>query len=446
MQKKTVSKKNSVIKEKVAKSKKRIVGYDKERKELKELGEMLVNIDKYRKMGIRIPRGLVLYGEPGVGKSVMAHSIAQKGVTIVEVRAGEICSAGSEECLHESFKFAKQHAPAVLILDELDKIAGTSHMFFMQQNSDVNKILLQELDKLKDSEAVFVVATCNETHCLGDALLRPGRFDRQINVMLPDEKTRKQILKHYFSKISFKCSADYDYLAKITYQKTPADIECIVNESAIYTMHKGRNEITLDDVRHVINKMAFDGEPDDAIVDEEEAYRVAVHEAGHALVAMTLLPNSIFGASIIPQGNSKGHVEIAVSEKENQSVRDRESEITVSVAGRVAEREVLGEMYLGASSDLKKATLMANDLIIQHGTFKYSYILKAVVHYSENPISEQSQYEMECKLNELLDNADKKAAEIINGNRKVFDAIVEKLVKNKILSHEELVTINKDCA
>lgn len=211
-------------------------------------------------------------------------------------------------------------------------------------------------------------------------------------------------------------------------------------------MCQGKNEISINDVRYVINKMAFNGEPKDPIEDEKEAYRVAVHEAGHALVAMTLLPDSLYGASIIPQGNSKGHVEVVVSERENQKIKDRESEISVFLAGRVAEREILGEMYLGSSFDLQKAMLMANNLIVSHGTFKYNFVLKSVVHYSENPISEQSQYEMECKLNEMLDNADKKATEIIKNNRKLFDAIVKKLLQNKILCHEELVSIKKDCA
>lgn len=443
---KMVSKKNLVIQERVTKRKKRIIGYEKERKELKELGEMLINVDKYRKMGIRIPRGLVLYGEPGVGKTVMASSIAGKGVAVVEVRAGEICSAGKEECLHESFKFAKQHAPAVLILDELDKIAGTSHYFFMEQNADVNKILLQELDRLNDNDAVLVVATCNDTLCLGDALLRPGRFDRQIHVILPDENTRKKIFKYYFSKVAFTCVADYEYLAKISYLKTPADIECIVNESAIYAMHNKKTEITIDDVRYVINKMAFDGAPDEPIENEEEAYRVAVHEAGHALVAMSLLPNSLYGASIIPQGNSNGHVEVIQSERTAKSLKDIEAEIAVSLAGRVAEREILGDIYMGAIPDLQKATIMAHDLLSKHGAYQYSFILKSTGHYSENPLSEQSKYEMECKFNEILKNADKKSTEIIKSNKHAFDEIVNKLVENKILSHEELLAIKKECA
>lgn len=443
MRKKGIEKGGTVI-EKCAKAKKRIVGYDKERKELKELGEMLKNIEKYHALGVHMPKGLALYGAPGVGKSVMANSIAQAGVTTVEVRAGEICSSGAEETIHESFKFAKEHAPCVLILDELDKIAGTSQFYFMQENSDVNKILLQELDKLKPTDAVLVVATCNDTECLGDALLRSGRFDRQIYIMLPDEKTRKKIFRYYFSRVKIKCEADFDYLAKITYRKTPAEIECIVNEAAIYALQNKKSAITVDDVRYVMNKIAFKGSPDDPIEDDEEAYRVAVHEAGHALVALRLLPNSIYGASIIPQGESGGHVEVIITEKAPESLKNQEYKIAVALAGRVAEREILGEIFMGAGNDLKKASIMAHNLIINHCVYQYKFTIKGLGHYSENPLSEQSRYEMECRLEEMLSNADKLATETINGNRKTFDEIVKRLMKNKILSREELLETNSN--
>ena len=193
---------------------KKIIGYEKEQEELRELGEMLVNFEKYRSIGLRIPRGLVLYEEPGVGKTVMARSIAQNGVKTVELRAAECCRDDAEERIHEMFDYAKSHSPCVIILDKLDKIAGMSRAYLIESNTDINKVLLQELDGLDDRAAVLVVATCNNIMCLGDALLRPGRFDRQIVVLRPEEKTRKKIFKYYFSKVSLGCKIVFDYAAK----------------------------------------------------------------------------------------------------------------------------------------------------------------------------------------------------------------------------------------
>ena len=444
MSKKKGRKEGGTFVETRVRTNKRIIGYEKERKELKELGEMLKNVEKYHALGIRIPRGLVLYGDPGVGKSVMANSIAQSGVNTVEVRAGEICSSGAEETIHASFKFAKEHAPCVLILDELDKIAGTSFRFFMQQNSDVNKILLQELDKLSNEDAVLVVATCNATDCLGDALLRPGRFDRQIHVLRPDEKTRKKIFRHYFSAVKIECNAEYDYLAKITYGKTPADIECIVNESAIYAVQNKKSVITVDTVRYVMNKMAFDGSPEDPIENQEEEYRVAVHEAGHTLVALNLLPDSLFGASIIPQGTSGGHVEIIATGKAPGSIKDKENEIAVAIAGRIAEREILGETYLGSESDFHKAMKIAYNLLTNHGVCRYKFLIATMENFQEKVLSDQSRYELESQMEEIFKKAEKSAIDIIKNNRNKFDRIVKKLTENKILSREELLAINNE--
>ena len=422
---------------------KKIIGYDNEQKELKELGEMLVNFKKYREFGIRIPRGIVLYGAPGVGKTVMARSIALKGVETVELRAAECCRTDAEDRIHELFDYAKSHTPCVLILDELDKIAGMSRAFFIESNTDVNKVLLQELDKLDDNDAVLVVATCNDTVCLGNALLRPGRFDRQISVMRPDEATRKKIFKHYFSKLKFGNDVDMTYAAKITYGKSGADIECIVNESAIMAMHSGKDTISFEEVRSVINRMAFDGRPDEPLSDDDEALKVAVHEAGHALVALELLPESLHGASIIPQGESSGHVEFLQSEKVRLSLKEKEDEIAVALAGRVAERQILNEVFLGSENDLQKAVMISYSLLTKNSTHQYKFVSRALRHFDDSDLSEQSKYELECKLEEIMDNADKVAEDIITKKRELFDRIVEELLEKQFLSRDELIELSK---
>ena len=216
----------------------KIVGYEKERKEIAQLREMLKNSARYRKYGIRIPRGIVLYGEPGVGKTALAKSIAADGISLIELRAANCCEEDAVNELKAVFERAKNSAPAVILLDELDKIAGTSESFMMEMNDSIKKALLQELDGLNEDDDVLVAATCNDTDSIGEALLRPGRFDRRLHIEAPDEATRRLIVKEYFDRLKMKNDVDYGYIAKITYGYTGAKIECLANETGILAAEK----------------------------------------------------------------------------------------------------------------------------------------------------------------------------------------------------------------
>lgn len=420
---------------------KEIIGYESIKQELKDLGEMLSNVDKYRKLGVRIPRGLVLYGNPGVGKSVMARSIACGDTNTVELRAAECCSNGAEEAVKEVFAYAKEHAPCVLILDELDKIAGMSIRYYMQTNSDVNKTLLQEIDAISDDDCVLVVATANDTHCLGSALLRFGRFDRQIKVNLPDEETRQKILRHYFSKVKLSCLVDIDYISKITHNRSGAELECIVNESAICALTRGNDYIELEDVQTVINKMIFDGLPEKLPQNERDLKVIATHEAGHTVVAMRLLPEGVHGATIIPQGDSAGHMTFVQNYSGVRPLQEIEYEIAIALAGRVAEKERFDTLYAGSENDLKKASKIARWLVTEAGLTSYRYIGYEPERFENDPTSQQATYEIELEVEKLLIKAEELAKEIITTNRAKFDEIVEGLMNKHTLNKEELLEI-----
>ena len=419
---------------------KKIVGYENEKKEIAGLKKMLLNAKEYREQGIRLPRGLVLYGEPGVGKTQLAKSISTKGLNFIELRAATCCEDNAYEALQDIFKLAKAKQPAVLLLDEIDKIAGTSDEYYMETNSNIQKMLLQELDSLSDEDDVLVVATCNDTRALGDTLLRPGRFDRRICVEAPDEKTRELILAEYFEQLKIEKDIDYSYVSRITPGYTGARIECLANEVGIYAMENNVDKIKLEHVRYIMNKIAFDGSVKSPINDKEKLRMIATHEAGHALAALVLTPDSIVGASVLPQGKSNGHVQFASTDDGIQTVKDVENEIAVLLAGHVAERVVLGEYLIGSGDDLSGAEWRLRFLTNNQGAYGYESIIGSSSIRYEMINGNEAKAISNKIVAEKLYMLDSKVEDIIKKNRDVFDKIVSELMANQTLTREELLS------
>ena len=423
---------------------KKIVGYESEKKEIAGLKKMLLNAKEYRKQGIRIPRGLVLYGEPGVGKTQLAKSIAAKGLHLIELRAATCCEENAYGALQDIFKLAKAKQPAVILLDEIDKIAGTADNYYMEANSNIQKMLLQELDSLSDEDDVLVVATCNDTEVLGDTLLRPGRFDRKIYVEAPDESTREKILAEYFRRLKIEKDIDYSYLSRIIPGYTGAQIECLANEVGIYAMQNNIAKINLQHIRHIMNKFAFNSSEKSPVKDKQKLKMIATHEAGHALAALILKPDSIIGASVLPQGKSNGHIQFVNPDDGICTVKDIENEIAILLAGHVAERVVLGEYLIGSGDDLAKAESRLRFLTTNQGAYGYESIIgsSSIRFDMINADNTKNEY---CRIiAEKLNMFDSKVEDIIRNNRDVFDKIVNELMTNQTLTREELISIKAE--
>ena len=423
---------------------KKIVGYENEKKEILGLKKMLLKAQEYKEKGIRIPRGLVLYGEPGVGKTQLARSIAAKDLNFLELRAATCCEENIYEALQDIFTVAKEEQPSVILLDEIDKIAGTSDNFYMETNSNIQKMLLQELDMLSDDDNVLVVATCNDLDVLGETLLRPGRFDRKIYVEVPDEKTREMILVEYFERIKIEKHIDYAYLSRIIPGYTGAKIECLANEVGIYAIENKISKIKLEHIRHIMNKFAFNSSEKLPIKDKEKLKMIATHEAGHALVALVLAPDSIVGASILPQGKSNGHIHFVNPDEGICSVRDIENEVAVLLAGHVAERVVLGEYLVGAGSDLAGAESRLRFLTVNQGAYGYDSIVGGGSIRYEIINGNETKAISNKIVTEKLNMLDSKAEDIIKKNRKVFDKIVKALMDKQSITREELLDIKSE--
>ena len=416
-----------------------IAGYEKEKKELQNLQEFLVNIDKYKKIGVRIPRGIVLHGAPGVGKTKLARAIASDGISLFEVRAADCCEDNSIDLIQDAFEEAKNCVPAVVLLDELDKIAGTSNSFFMESNDNIKKFLLQELDKLNENDGVLVVATCNDINSIGDTLLRPGRFDRILRIEKPTKNERKKILEKYFSKIAITKDFKMDSVAEVTAGYTGAEIECIVNESAIRTLEENNPSISFDTIRRVMNKLSFHSSEGEPINDKYEEYRVAIHEAGHVLVAMLTKKDCIYAASLLPQGDNIGFIQLAYDEK-IQEISDVEDRIGLSLAGRIAEREIIGSISVGSAVDLEKAILFAKELIINQAAYGYDYV--AATRDAE--ISYNLMYDIEKKVAEILEKQDERVTDMISSNKNLLQKIAQDIIEKTVLNREDLLKIFED--
>lgn len=416
----------------------RIAGYENEKKELLGLRRMLLKAETYAKNGVRIPRGVLIYGEPGIGKTVLAKDIATEGISMVEIRAADLCSRNVENAIRKAFEIAKSQTPAIILLDELDKIAGTSPNFFMEDNNDVKKILLQELDALETDKAVLVVATANDVDCLGDALIRSGRFDRLLSMRAPDEATRELIIDMYLKKIKINKCVNITYFARVTRGYTGAALECLINEAGILALGKEDPYLSDEDIKLAMNRLAFRGNEQTPTSDKNELRKIAIHEAGHAIVAIHLSPDSIYGASILPQGESAGHIQFIKDEKHFVSSSSAEKEIVVILGGRVAERIALGEMSLGSINDVTQAVGRMYELIIHHGIYGYEFVVDPNMRMGECYMAEATKAKMNEVFKVQMDKLDRRAREIITDNRALFNAIVDALIEKKMLSRKEL--------
>ena len=415
----------------------KIAGYEKEVAQLEQLKNFLHNTDKYANCGVRIPKGVLLYGNPGVGKTVMAKSIADESVNIIELRAADCTRDNSEDFIQEAFAKAKEIKPCLLLIDEFDKIAGYHEEYYIEMNDKAMKILLQELDSLKEENGVLVVATCNDIRRLGPALVRSGRFDRIFEIGLPSLEDRKKILSHYYDKITMEKSFDVDYVARVTSGYSGAQLECLVNESGILAIERKQTSIDFDCFQTAMNRLAFHGIEGE--IKDNEKHLVAVHEAGHAIVALYLKPDKLSTATIVPQGQSKGHTRMIYEEeihcsKNNDGIDD----IAIGLGGRVAEIIEFGEASCGCSNDMKQAIMSLDFMITEGGKFGHEYLL----NLSRRGVIPDSQCEkVVAKRVEILNETHEKVKNIILEHKGVFDKIVNALETKHLLSREELLSM-----
>lgn len=344
-----------------------VAGIDEEKAQLEEVVTFLKNPDKYIKMGARIPKGILLNGDPGTGKTLLAKAIAgEAGVPFFQATGSsfeeKFVGVGADR-VRKLFAEAKKAAPCIIFIDEIDSVAQNRYSGKSYSEQTLNQ-LLAEMDGFSTEENVIVIAATNHIDILDPAITRPGRFDRHVFIPKPDVIAREKILKLHAKNKKLSSDVSLKDIAKRTVGFSGADLENLLNEAAIYSVNNGKNYISVSDIDEAIARVLVGLKKGEAAISDEEKWLTAVHEAGHAIVSAVVRPDvKNFGISIVPRGNAGGYNVFDESDQVYRRKSDLLLQMRVLYGGRVAEELILNDISSGASNDLERASQIAHMMI-----------------------------------------------------------------------------------
>jgi cell division protease FtsH len=419
---------------------------------------------KYEALGAKIPKGVLLVGSPGTGKTMLARAVAgEANVPFFSISGSEFVEmfvgVGASR-VRDLFAKAKKNSPAIIFIDEIDAVGrrrgsgmGGGHD---EREQTLNQILV-EMDGFETGTNVIVLAATNRQDVLDPALLRPGRFDRRTNIMLPERRDREAILKVHFKTKPTDSTVKLDSLAAKTAGSSGADLANIANEAAIIAARRNGKKISNADLTEAFEKVAIGPERKTKVMNEEEKRMTAYHEAGHAIVGH-VLPDSdpVHKVTIIPRGGTGGVTWFLPPEDRSYtSVIEFKDILARALGGRVAEKIVYGEnrVTTGAGSDLRKATEIARDMIIEQGM---GTKLRDQVFHEDNggmvfdrmtherPYSDDTAREIDAEVAELIKEAAQRAEAVINTNRKSLDKLAEALLEEETVEETRVNELLKD--
>ena len=434
-----------------------VAGLTEEKEEVEELIDFLKNPKKFQKLGARIPKGVLLVGPPGTGKTLLAKAVAGEanvpffyisGSDFVELFVGVGASR-----VRDMFKEAKRNAPCLIFIDEIDAVGrqrgaglGGGHD---EREQTLNQ-LLTEMDGFGENEGIIIIAATNRPDVLDPALLRPGRFDRQVTINLPDAKAREEILKvHAKNKILDK-SVNLGNLSLRTPGFSGADLENLLNEAALLSVRRNKPAISMDEIDEATDRVLMGPAKTSRQITEKEKKLVSLHEAGHAVIGIKLEDaNEVHKITIIPRGMAGGYTMMLPKEEKMVVLTKKEllAEITGLLGGRVSEEMFLGEISTGASDDFKKATNIARSMVTEYGMsdlgpMQYeqqsgSVFLGRDYGKSKN-FSDQVALEIDRETRKIIEECYANAKEIIANNRDLIMLLSDALMKYETLTKEQI--------
>ncbi|HPW37105.1 MAG: ATP-dependent zinc metalloprotease FtsH [Syntrophorhabdus sp.] len=440
-----------------------VAGIDEAREELEEIIDFLKDPKKFTKLGGRIPKGVLLVGPPGTGKTLLAKAIAGEadvpffsisGSDFVEMFVGVGASR-----VRDLFNQGKKQAPCIIFIDEIDAVGrhrgaglGGGHD---EREQTLNQLLV-EMDGFESNEGVIVMSATNRPDVLDPALLRPGRFDRQIVVSIPDVKGREAILKVHTRKNILSNNVDLSIIARGTPGFSGADLENLVNEAALLAARKNKKEIEMEDFEHAKDKVLMGVERRSMIIPYQERRNAAYHEAGHALVAK-MIPGSdpIHKVTIIPRGRALGITQqLPIDERHTYSKDYLLDNITILLGGRVAEELVLNHQTTGAGNDIERATELARKMICEWGMSdrlgplnygkreEHIFLGKEIAQHKN--YSERTAQEIDEELQKTVNGCFDRARQLVLANMDALHAIANKLLEKEVLDGQEIDGIIKE--
>ncbi len=435
-----------------------VAGVDEAKLELQEIVQFLKTPEKYTKIGAKIPKGVLLVGPPGTGKTLLAKAVAgEAGVPFFSISGSEFVElfvgVGSSR-VRDLFEQAKKQSPCIIFIDELDAIGKARSSGGMYGGNDEREQtlnqLLTEMDGFGvDGTTVIVLAATNRPETLDQALLRPGRFDRQVLVDRPDKSGRLAILKIHAAKVTLDKSVDLETIATRTSGFAGADLANLVNEAALLAARAGRETVLLEDFAEAVERVVAGLEKKSRVLNENEKRIVAYHEVGHALVgALNSSSGKVEKISIVPRGMAAlGYtLQLPTEDRFLLSKEEIEAQIATLLGGRSAEEIIFGSITTGASNDLQRATDLADKMVTSYGM---SEVLGPLAYQKQQNqflggmemarnVSPATSEAIDKEIKTIVENAHAKALAILNANRDLLESISEKLLETEVIEGDFL--------
>ncbi len=429
-----------------------VAGIEEAKQDLEEVVEFLKDPQKFQRLGGRIPKGALLVGEPGTGKTLIARAVAgEAGVPFFSISGSDFVEmfvgVGASR-VRDMFEQGRKNAPCIIFIDEIDAVGrhrGAGYGGGNDEREQTLNQMLVEMDGFDATEGVIILAATNRPDVLDPALLRPGRFDRQINVPLPDVKGREKILEVHMRDVPLASTVDASIIARGTPGFSGAELANLVNEAALMAARKNKRVIGMDDLEEAKDKVMMGAERRSMAMNDEEKKLTAYHEAGHALVTLHE-PESdpIHKATIVPRGRALGMVmRLPEGDRYSYSLAKMKANLSVGMGGRVAEEVIFGKDQItnGASGDIQQVSAMARAMVTQWGLSDKI----GMVDYSDDPssfqkrsISSETANEIEEEVRRLIDEGYQRAKEIITNNIDDLHTIAKALLEYELLSGDEL--------
>ena len=433
-----------------------IAGAEEEKEETREIVEFLKDPSKFRALGARIPKGVLLVGNPGTGKTLLAKAVAGEsnvpffsisGSDFVELYVGVGASR-----VRDLFETAKKNAPCIVFIDEIDAVGRQRGAGLGGGNDEREQTLNQllvEMDGFDSNQGIIILAATNRADVLDPALLRPGRFDRQIYVNVPDVKGREGIIKIHAANKPIEDGVNFKDIARLTSGFTGADIENFLNEAAILAARNNRLTITMEDITEGINKVLMGPQKKSRLVTENDKKLTAYHESGHAIIAKFMdCGDTVHEVSIIPRGMAGGYTNIRPSDDDSHySLNKLNNRICMMMGGRIAEEIMIGDISAGASSDIQRATELARKMVVEWGMSeklgfmsfgKNNEVFIGRDYQVQNQYSEHTAQVIDTEIKKILDENYKRAKDLLLKKKPLLESMSDLLLKEETIYGEEV--------